>query len=85
MTTCGSCGFSMKDAGDHAPGDPHSAHCAYCSKPDGALQDFDERFERMVQWSLRRDGGDRAAAERSTRAYMKTMPLWKDHPALAGA
>jgi hypothetical protein len=68
---------------DHAPGDPHSRHCRYCSKADGTLQDFEERFERMVQWSLRRDGVDRSEAEQRTRAYMRTMPLWKDHPALA--
>jgi len=37
----------------------------------------------MVQWSLRRDGVDRGQAEERTRAYMRTMPLWKDHPALA--
>jgi hypothetical protein len=75
----------MEKADDHAPGDEHSRHCAYCSKPDGSLQDFDERFERMVQWSLRRDGLDRAGAEQKTKAYMRTMPLWRDHPALAEA
>jgi hypothetical protein len=85
MSTCESCGYEMNEAGDHAPGDPHSRHCQYCSGPDGKLQDFSERFERMVQWSLRRDGLERAEAERRTRAYMRTMPLWKDHPALAEA
>jgi len=83
MTRCESCGYEMNTAEDHAPGDAHSRHCRFCSKADGALQDFDERFERMVQWSLRRDGVDRAQAEERTRAYMRTMPLWKDHPALA--
>ena len=33
-------------------------------------------------WSVRKDGLDRPAAEEATRAYMRTMPLWKDHPAL---
>ncbi len=75
----------MESAEDHAPGDEHSSHCKYCSKPDGSLQDFDERFERMVQWSLRKDGLPRDEAEKKTRAYMRTMPLWKDHPRLADA
>ena len=83
MTRCESCGSAMNTAEDHAPGDEHSRHCRYCSKADGTLQDFDERFERMVQWSLRRDGLERAEAEERTRAYMRSMPLWKDHPALA--
>lgn len=85
MTTCESCGMPMTSAEEHAPSDAHSRHCKLCSKPDGALQDFEERFERMVQWSLRRDGLDRPAAEQKTKAYMRTMPLWKDHPALADA
>lgn len=83
MARCESCGYEMNAPEDHAPGDAHSRHCRYCSKPDGVLQDFEERFERMVQWSLRRDGLDRAEAEERTRAYMRSMPLWKDHPALA--
>jgi len=85
MATCESCGYEMNGPDDHAPGDAHSRHCRYCSKPDGTLQDFDERFERMVQWSLRQDGVERAEAERRTRAYMRTMPLWRDHPALAAS
>jgi hypothetical protein len=85
MIRCESCGYEMNTAQDHAPGDAHSRHCRYCSKADGSLQDFDERFERMVQWSLRRDGLDRDEAEERTRAYMRSMPLWKDHPALAQA
>ncbi len=80
---CESCGRPMHSAEDHAPNDAHSRHCNYCSKPDGALQDFDERFERMVQWSIRQDALPRPEAEAKTRAYMRTMPLWKDHPRLA--
>ncbi|MBV8579955.1 MAG: AraC family transcriptional regulator [Candidatus Eremiobacteraeota bacterium] len=83
MTTCESCGYPMKTDADHAPGDPHSRHCQHCSNADGTLQDFAERLERNVQWSVRRDGVDRAEAERRAREYMRSMPLWKDHPALA--
>jgi hypothetical protein len=28
---------------------------------------------------------ERAEAERKTRASMRSMPLWRDHPALADA
>jgi hypothetical protein len=80
--TCQSCGYQMETANDHAPNDPHSLHCAYCSKPDGSLQYFDERFQRMTQWSIRKDGKSPEEAAEATRAYMRTMPLWKDHPAL---
>jgi len=80
--TCESCGMPMTSAADHAPGHPESAWCARCSAPDGSLQSFDERFERMLQWEMRRNGQDRGAAEAITRAYMRAMPAWRDHPQL---
>jgi hypothetical protein len=83
MTTiCESCSMPMATAEDHSGGDPSSPWCRHCA-PDGELQPFEERFERMVQWAVRKDGLDRAEAEVRTRAYMRTLPAWKDHPALA--
>ncbi|MFI6320680.1 zinc ribbon domain-containing protein [Nonomuraea sp. NPDC050556] len=72
---CESCGMPM----EHGQG----SWCQHCTNPDGTLQDFDERFERMVQWQVRREGQSRAEAEVATRAYMRTMPAWRDHPKLA--
>jgi hypothetical protein len=74
--------MDMRDASDHAPGNPESAWCRYCSTPEGGLQAFEERFERMVQWEMRRNGLGRAEAESATRTYMRQMPAWRDHPAL---
>lgn len=82
---CISCGMPMRTVEEHAPGNPESAWCRYCSKPDGSLQDFDERFSRMVQWEMRQKGADRSKAEASTRAYMRTMAAWRDHPKLKDA
>jgi Putative zinc ribbon domain len=82
-STCDSCGMPMAAAADHAPGHPDGTICRYCA-PDGELQPFEERFERMVQWQMRKDGMDRPAAETATRAYMGTMPAWRGHPGLAG-
>ncbi|MGP3958561.1 zinc ribbon domain-containing protein [Nonomuraea sp. 3N208] len=80
--SCESCGMPMETAEDHAPGYPGSTWCRHCSNPDGTLQDFDERFERMVQWQVQRTGQPRPEAEEATRAYMRTMPAWRDHPRL---
>lgn len=87
MTTndaCQSCGMPMTTAEAHAPGHPDSEYCAHCANPDGTLQAFEERFERMVQWMVRQDGVDRVTAERQTRDHMRSQPAWRDHPALAG-
>lgn len=58
-------------------------YCAHCVDEHGKLQAFEERFERMVQWQARREpGASRQALEEKTRAYMGTMPAWRDHPRL---
>lgn len=73
---CDSCGMPLRD--EHAA----NQYCEHCA-PGGVLQPFEERFERMTQWMIRSEGIDRADAESRTRDYMRTMPAWRDHPALA--
>ena len=80
--TCESCGNPMATEADHALGHPESVYCRYCSTPEGDLQSFEERFARMTQWEMRQRGSDQATAEAATRAYMRQMPVWRDHPAL---
>jgi Putative zinc ribbon domain len=82
QTSCDSCGMPLESAADHALGDVENSHCRHCA-PDGVLQPFEERFERMVQWTVRSEGVDRSIAETRTRDYMRQMPAWRDHPALA--
>ncbi len=56
-------------------------YCHYCVDENGNLQSFEERFEKMVQWSLKEEPNmSREEAEKRTRAYMRTLPAWKDHP-----
>jgi hypothetical protein len=59
-------------------------YCQYCVDDQGRLQAFDERFERMVGWALRKDPStSRQEAEKQTLAYMAKMPAWKNHPRVA--
>ena len=70
---CQSCGMKIDNG----------IYCQYCVDEKGNLQEFDERFERMVQWVLRKDPSTpREKAEQQTRDYMRTMPAWKDHAKL---
>ena len=72
---CESCGMPIENG----------RYCQYCVDETGALQAFDERFGRMVDWQLREQGGSRADAERDTLAYMATLPAWRDHPRVKAA
>ena len=74
--TCDSCGMPLM-------GEQASPYCSYCTNESGELQPFEERFERMTQWAMRKDGLDRDTAEAQTRDYMRRMPAWRDNPALA--
>ena len=75
--SCESCGMPLAGAEDHALSDPAIPYCTYCA-PEGTLPSADERLERFTQWTMRLDGLDYAAAREKARAYMKTMPAWKD-------
>ncbi len=58
-------------------------YCQYCTNDRGELQPFSDRFEAMVQWTLR--GGEAATreeAEDQTLTFMSSMPAWRDHPEL---
>jgi hypothetical protein len=71
---CESCGMPI-DSGQY---------CQYCLDETGELQSFEKRFEAMVSWQQRRDpASSREAAEEATRTYMRTMPAWREHPALS--
>lgn len=71
--TCESCGMPIESG----------RYCANCTDADGNLQSFDERFERMTAWQQRsHPEQSRAEVEQATRAYMSTMPAWKNNPHL---
>jgi hypothetical protein len=72
---CESCGMPIESG----------AYCHYCVDEQGQLQDFDTRFERMVQWALREDVTlTRPQAEANTLKYMARMPAWAKHPRVVG-
>lgn len=68
---CDSCGMPIETG----------QYCQHCVDAHGNLQDFEERFERMVQWQLRQKPHlARPQAESETLAYMRKMPAWQNHP-----
>ncbi len=75
-TKCESCGMPIDDG----------QYCGHCADAEGNLQAFDERFDRMVQWTLREGSAtSKEEAERQTLAYMATMPAWREHPRVVGS
>ena len=92
-TSCLSCGMPLTSPADHARGDEDIPYCAHCTTESGELQPFEERFDRMTQWSMRKDGLDRAAAgrqpviavgERLDAVGRQTVKLVELHRGVAG-
>ncbi len=79
-TNCESCGMAL--TADTHRADKNVPYCRFCTTDSGDLQPFEERFERMTQWAIRKDGLDPETARVKTREYMRSMPAWRDHPAL---
>jgi hypothetical protein len=77
LATCESCGMPLAGSEDHALSDPAIPYCVYCA-PEGVLPPAEDRLERFTQWMVAQDGLDYASAKEKARAYMQTMPAWKD-------
>lgn len=74
--SCESCGMPIETG----------RYCQHCVDETGALQSFDERFERMIAWEARRHPeATRDELEASTLAYMSTLPAWRHHPRVQSA
>lgn len=58
-------------------------YCQYCVNEKGELQNFDERFEKMISWCIELDPNiSYDTAKKRTLEYMGTMPAWKNHPSI---
>ena len=56
-------------------------YCRRCVDDEGKLQEFEERFEKTVQWAMRQDHElSREEAEEKAKSYMRTMPTRRNHP-----
>ena len=75
-TSCDSCGMQIESG----------PYCEYCTDASGALQPFEERFDRMVSWQARRNPtAPVEQLEAETLAYLAGMPAWRDHPRVLAA
>jgi hypothetical protein len=60
-------------------------YCSHCTTESGALQSFEDRFEKMIGWQMRQKPGlTRPEAEAQTLAFMARLPAWKNHPRVRG-
>jgi len=78
MKTCIACGMPMKTKEDFAMGDESKEYCKYCSKPDGTMQNYDEKLKGLTGFIIKTQGLDENAAQKAAIGMMAKLPAWKD-------
>jgi hypothetical protein len=66
----------MKEKSDFAMGDESKDYCAHCANEDGTMQTFEQKKESMVNFIIKTQGLDHAAAEGAALSMMKKLPAW---------
>lgn len=78
MKTCIACGMPMKEKEDFAMGDESKDYCKFCARPDGTMQNYEEKLEGMTEFIVKTQGLDRNAAGDAAREMMAKLPAWKE-------
>jgi hypothetical protein len=58
-------------------GDESKDYCKFCARPDGTMQNYEEKLEGMTEFIVKTQGLDRNAAVEAARDMMAKLPAWK--------
>lgn len=78
MKICIACGMPMKAKDEFAMGDESKEYCKYCARPDGTMQNYDEKLEGMTEFIVKTQGIDQEAARNAARGMMEKLPAWQN-------
>ncbi len=67
----------IKNKEDFAMGDESKDYCKYCSRPDGSMQNYEEKLESLTGFIIRTQGLDAGAARNAAKGMMTKLPAWK--------
>ena len=79
MKNCIACGMPMEKTADFAMNDESKDYCVYCARPDGSMQNFEEKKESMTNFVIKTQGLAREIAENAALSMMKKLPAWKSN------
>ncbi|MCL1632508.1 zinc ribbon domain-containing protein [Sporolactobacillus sp. CPB3-1] len=79
MKQCIACGMPMKKIDDYPLGDTTKDYCKFCARPDGSMQNYDEKLSSMTQFIIRTQGLNPGVAQKSAAFMMSKLPAWKSN------
>jgi hypothetical protein len=77
LKICIACGMPMEQSSDYALGDASKDYCKYCARPDGSMQSYEEKLEGTIEFLIKTQGFDRAAAKSNAVLMLAKLPAWK--------
>ena len=75
-TLCIACGMPMEKDHDFAMGDKTRNYCKHCARPDGSMQNFEEKLNSLTAFIVRTQGTTQPAARDTARQMMSKLPAW---------
>ncbi len=75
---CIACGMPMERTEQFAQGDPSKDYCIYCAKPDGSMQNFEEKLDSMTGFVIKTQGLDASVARELAREQLLKLPAWSN-------
>ncbi|NMB89790.1 MAG: AraC family transcriptional regulator [Chloroflexi bacterium] len=84
MKICIACGMPMTQPEDYPLRDESKDYCVHCARPDGSMQDYNEKLESLTGFILRTQGLDAGVARSAAQMMMAKLPAWQGHPLEAG-
>jgi hypothetical protein len=79
MKTCIACGMPMVKKEEFAMGDMSKDYCAFCARPDGSMQSYEEKLEGMTKFIIKTQGFDAKVARNAALEMMAKLPAWQGH------
>jgi hypothetical protein len=76
LKTCIACGMPMETPSDYAMGDETKDYCKYCCRPDGSMQSYEEKLEGTIEFLVKTQGIDKAAAKTNAKLILAKLPAW---------
>lgn len=77
MKRCIACGMPMKVPQEYALGDVSKDYCVYCARPDGTMQNYEEKLESLSDFIVKTQGLDADAARNAAKSMMAKLPAWQ--------
>jgi hypothetical protein len=62
---------------EYAMGNIANNYCVHCARPDGSMQNYEEKLDSLAGFLTRTQGLDEKAARIAAQKWMSHLPAWQ--------